>query len=102
MLNFAEQTGSGAVIVVWSFLIQWQHAILCTAAHALQFTPKPISQFGEVKYSKLDPPVLDKNEITLTLTRYSIYCHIPTGVSQRLDLEGHQDDLQIYGSNRLI
>jgi hypothetical protein len=50
----------------------------------------------------LDPPVLDKNEITLTLTRYSIYCHIPTGVSQRLDLEGHQDDLQIYGSNRLI
>ncbi len=23
MLNFAEQTGSGAVMIVWSFLLSW-------------------------------------------------------------------------------
>ena len=26
MLNFAEQTGSGAVIVVWSFLTKWNES----------------------------------------------------------------------------
>ena len=31
MLNFAEQTGSGAVMIVWSFLLDWDVLLIMDA-----------------------------------------------------------------------
>jgi hypothetical protein len=39
MLNFAEQTGSGAVIVVWSFLMLWEHTSIYTAQNFRNLIP---------------------------------------------------------------
>ena len=42
MLNFAEQTGSGAVIVVWSFLLPSDKKILHKASPASASATEPV------------------------------------------------------------